>query len=383
MRTGRPRRPPQIGGMAKPARSSAARRDDQPGGMARPARPRRDDQPGGMARPARPRRDDQPGRTPRPGRAVPLQRKTSTSITNKWGSVARRGARALGQAPGDGPSASEVWRETVARAGGADASAEPWLPDETWIADPLPVDEPAPRPHQDRPVAKGPQPRDLAGKDGVASPGGRRRNVPRPVVDELAAAAAPGRGGKLAARIADATYAYERERYQDAQRILRSIADEVPGSAAARELYGLVLYRTGQWSRAVAQLEAYRQLSGSFDQHPVLADCYRALHRYGNAEAIWEELKGASPSGDLVAEGRIVAAGCRADQGDLAGAIAVLDRAGRRVSHPQGRHLRQWYALADLHERAGDLPRARELFLRVAAVDPDAFDVRQRVRALR
>jgi tetratricopeptide (TPR) repeat protein len=203
------------------------------------------------------------------------------------------------------------------------------------------------------------------------------------VVDELSAAAGPQRGGKLAARMADATYAFERERYQDARRILRTLADEVPASAAVRELYGLALYRTGQWIQAARQLETYRQLSGSFDQHPVLADTYRALGRYDDAEAIWNELREASPSGELVAEGRIVAAGCRADQGDLAGAIALLERAERRVNRPQERHLRQWYALADLYERAGDVPRARDLFTRVAAADPDAFDVRQRLRSLR
>ncbi len=374
-------------------RTSRPRLDPKPGGMARPARPtplRRDDQTAGSARPARAGRDDRPDDRARSARTTPLRRTPPASVTQKWGSVARRGARVLGEAPGEGPSASDVWRDAVARAAGAGGNGpgeETWVPDETWTEDPPAADD---EPSADRQTkrgsaATGPQPRDLAsGKEGIATPGGgRRRNVPRPVVDELAAAAGPDRGGKLAARIADATYAYERERYQDARRILRSITDEVPGSAAVRELYGLVLYRTGQWTQAVGHLEAYRQLSGSLDQHPVLADCYRALRHYESAEAIWEELKAASPSGDLVAEGRIVAAGCRADQGDLAGAIAILERAGRRVSHPQDRHLRQWYALADLHERAGDLPRARELFVRVAAVDPDAFDVRQRVRALR
>jgi tetratricopeptide (TPR) repeat protein len=297
----------------------------------------------------------------------------------------------LGQAPGEGPSASEVWRDAVARAAGsgegaAARAAETWVPEETWIEDPIQEeDEPRPRSRQAK-KSPGQQagPRDLAtGKEGIASPGGRRRTVPKPVVEELSAAAGPDRGGKLAARIADATYAYERERYQDARRILRALADEVPGSAAVRELYGLVLYRTGQWAQAARQLEAYRQLSGSYDQHPVLADCYRALRRYDDAEAIWDELREASPSGDLVAEGRIVAAGCRADQGDLAGAIALLERSARRVSHPQDRHVRQWYALADLYERAGDMPRARQFFGRVATVDPDAFDVRQRLKALR
>lgn len=229
-----------------------------------------------------------------------------------------------------------------------------------------------------------PQPRDWStGRDGVAAPGGRRRNVPRPVVDELEAVAGPLRGSKLATRIADATYAYERERYQEARRILRTLVESAPNSPAVRELNGLVLYRTGQWAAAAKELERYRELTGSYDQHPVLADCYRALRRYEEAEDLWQDLREASPSGDLVAEGRIVAAGSRADQGDLTGAINLLEKALRRVNHPQERHLRQWYALADLYERAGDLPRARDLFNRIASADPEAFDVRSRLRSLR
>ncbi len=289
------------------------------------------------------------------------------------------------------PSASELWRQAVERAG---APVTEWVPEEIWVPEEAEPGEVtggtdtsgagaagAPRSSVTRATAG--RPRDLATREGTAAPGGRRRKVPRPVVDELSAAAGPDRGAKLAARIADATYAYERDRFAEARRILRPLSEEVPASAAVRELLGLVLYRTGQWVQAVKQLEAYKSLSGSFDQHPVLADCYRALHRYDDAEALWEELRASSPSGDLVAEGRIVAAGCRADQGDLAGAIALLEAGVRRVKHPQDRHLRQWYALADLYERAGDVPRARDLFSRIARADPEAFDVRQRVRALR
>jgi hypothetical protein len=40
------------------------------------------------------------------------------------------------------------------------------------------------------------------------------------------------------------------------------------------------------------------------------------------------------------------------------------------------------YALADLYERAGDVPQARELFSRVAASEPDFVDVQERLHAL-
>jgi tetratricopeptide (TPR) repeat protein len=269
----------------------------------------------------------------------------------------------------------------VARADTEKGQPTVWEPEETWIEEA--AEEPVPPPpklHDDRTNRS----RDLAmGRDGVPSPGGQRRKVPRPVVDELSAVAGDARGAKLAHRLADASYAYERERYQEARRILKPLVEEVPGSAAARELYGLVLYRSGQWAPAAKELEEFRHLTGSFDQHPVLADCYRAVHRYEDADQVWEDLRRASPNGDLVAEGRIVAAGCLADQGDLRGAISLLEKTARRVARPADRHLRQWYALADLYERAGDMPRARELFGRVASADPDAFDVRARLQALR
>jgi Tetratricopeptide repeat len=44
--------------------------------------------------------------------------------------------------------------------------------------------------------------------------------------------------------------------------------------------------------------------------------------------------------------------------------------------------LRLWYALADLYERAGDVPRARELFTRVAKHAPDMADIESRIRNL-
>ncbi len=316
--------------------------------------------------------------------------------------MARRGARSLTAGTDTGYSASDLWRQAVARAEGTQAGEQrrDWTPDETWIEEPL-VDQPREggngrpaRSAASAPVEPASRPRRSAvadrGHEGgagkaAAGPSGaaHRRKVPKPVVNELEAAAGEARGAKLAHRMADATSAYEKERYQEARRILKGLAEEVPDVPAVRELYGLVLYRLGQWSAAAKQLETFNLLTGSFDQHPVLSDCYRALGRFEDADAVWALLREASPSGDLVAEGRIVAAGCRADQGDLEGAITLLEKSSRRVGRPQDRHLRQWYALADLYERAGDVPRARDLFARVDAADPDAFDVRARLRSLR
>lgn len=214
--------------------------------------------------------------------------------------------------------------------------------------------------------------------------GRRREDKPLPpgLQAELAGAAGQQRAGKLHDRLAVAVQAYDRDRYQEARRLLRALADEAPTAPAVRELLGLTHYRLGNWRAAIKELEAFHALTDSHDQHPVLADCYRALHQPARALQVWEQLRQASPGVELVAEGRIVAAGALADRDDLAGAIALLTATRLDVKNPKLHHLRQWYALADLYERAGELPRARELFGRILHHDPEFFDVADRRRAL-
>lgn len=189
------------------------------------------------------------------------------------------------------------------------------------------------------------------------------------------------RAARLEERLSDAATAYAAERYPDARRILAPIAEEVPDLAEVRELYGLTLYRLGRWRDAASQLQAFVDLTGgSTEQHPVLADCRRALGQYGKVDELWEELRSASPSGALVVEGRIVAAGALADQGKLAEAIALLGKGFRLPKRPMDHHLRRAYALADLYERAGDVPQARALFTQIARLEPDYLDAAERSR---
>ncbi|MFN0092812.1 MAG: tetratricopeptide repeat protein [Acidimicrobiales bacterium] len=193
----------------------------------------------------------------------------------------------------------------------------------------------------------------------------------------------PERSMRLAAKLKEAAKAFEREQYLDARRVLRPLVERAPGAAAVRELAGLVAYRLGRWREAIVELEAFRQLSGSTEQNPVLADCYRAVREWDTADELWEELRAASPSAELVTEGRIVAAGGLADRGRLEEAVALLEQGLPRPKAPRPHHLRRFYALADLYERVGDMARARQLFERTAAVDPDFADVTSRLDALR
>ncbi|MEZ5178918.1 MAG: tetratricopeptide repeat protein [Acidimicrobiales bacterium] len=190
------------------------------------------------------------------------------------------------------------------------------------------------------------------------------------------------RGARANDRLRDAAHAFERERFEESRSLLRPIAEAAPQASSVRELLGLTYYRLGRWKDAVRELEAFRQQTGSTEQHPVLADCYRALGRRRDVEELWDELRDSSPAADLVAEGRIVMAGSLADEGKLEPAIALLEKAQRSVKRPGVHHLRQAYVLADLYERAGDVTRARELFRWVAGHEPDFVDAAERAAAL-
>ncbi|HKN40633.1 MAG TPA: hypothetical protein VJ622_05370 [Acidimicrobiia bacterium] len=218
--------------------------------------------------------------------------------------------------------------------------------------------------------------RDQAGKGKgarkAAAAGPPAAQRPRPVRD----------GGRLQEAIIRGARALDRGYEREALRILRPYREPHPDSANLRELLGLTYYRLGRWSLAQKELEAFVALTGSTEQHPVLMDCARALGRFQRVQTLWEELRAASPAAEVVTEGRIVAAGALADRGLLDEAIKVLERAPANPRRILPHHLRLWYALADLQERAGDLPAARALFRKVSAQDPAFVDVAERLAAL-
>jgi tetratricopeptide (TPR) repeat protein len=149
------------------------------------------------------------------------------------------------------------------------------------------------------------------------------------------------------------------------------------------ELHGLILYRLGRWRSAGKELREFHALTGSYDQHPVIADCERAMGHRDKVRALWDELRRAGVDREVLVEGRLVMAGTLADENNFEEAIELLRPEGKLRRNPDLAHLRQWYALADLYERAGDLSRARELFARVAQIAPDVLDAPERLAALR
>ena len=219
---------------------------------------------------------------------------------------------------------------------------------------------------------------------------GPRRRAPLPAAPypasdpevELVRALGARWGPVAVRRFEEAARAFRAERFREALPLLSRLSRDAPQVADVRELHGLVLYRLGRFRDAMTELEAFRELSGSVEQHPVLADCHRALGNTADVRALWLELGAASPSAALMTEGRIVLAGSKADRGELRAAIGVLERGMRLPARPQPHHLRRAYALADLYERSGRSPRARELFRWVESHDPRLADVSDRVRSL-
>jgi hypothetical protein len=308
------------------------------------------------------------------------------SQAKKWGNVARRGAREVTARNAEGEQRTEHFSDDQDRR----RTAPPSRPT-PWVRTDGSHDE-----WEDSP-AKGRGRKPAAGKGGSAgtasasttalSTQSSRKSLPPEMAAEIrnAADVATALHRERLVERAEAAYgAYDRGRFIDALRAIKPVAEETPGVAAVRELAGLSAYRANKWREALKHLQAFAALTDSAEHLPILMDCQRALHKPKKVADLWTELRQSSPEPDVLAEGRIVAAASLADSGDLQGAISMLATAGaaKALRNPSNRHIRQWYLLADLYERAGDVPKARELFERVLRVDREAYDVSDRLAGL-
>lgn len=175
---------------------------------------------------------------------------------------------------------------------------------------------------------------------------------------------------------------FEQERFNDARVTLKPLREQITGIPDIHELYGLALYRLGHWHDAVEELETFRDVGSTVEQHPVLMDCHRALGNWADVDELWDELGSTSPRPDLVVEGRIVVASSYADRGNLDKALRVLEKGWKAPKNPELHHLRRAYALADLMDRSGAVPRSRKLFAWIAQHEPNFGDAAERAESL-
>ncbi|MGA0064075.1 MAG: tetratricopeptide repeat protein [Ilumatobacteraceae bacterium] len=190
------------------------------------------------------------------------------------------------------------------------------------------------------------------------------------------------RAAAVGAKLSRALECYDAERWGEARRLVAPLLTDLRSIPEVNVLAGRLAYRLGRWDEAAEFLEAGRGDDRSDATNlPVLIDCYRALRRYEKVDQLWEELRLLSPSPDILAEGRVSTAMSYADRGELMTAIRIMTH-GTPPARPLPHHLLEWYVLGDLHDRAGDTVTAQRLFQRVAAVDPDYFDVTDRLAEL-
>ena len=206
-------------------------------------------------------------------------------------------------------------------------------------------------------------------------------HLAKEVVEELRATARPGKGEILVKVFADAVTAFAAGDYVEAIRLGEQSKHMALRAVGPREFLGLAYYSAGKFPEAARELAAFRRLSGSTDQNPVLADCYRAMGKPDKAIEYCNEVLPSSPP-DIYFEANIVAAGALTDQGRIDEAIARLERLELRPEVAEAYHVRAWYVLADLLERKGRFTQAREWFEAAAAADPEGTDADERALRL-
>ena len=202
------------------------------------------------------------------------------------------------------------------------------------------------------------------------------------LVRELKDTARPGKGEILVKVFADAAAAFQAGDIEEATKLADQAKHIALRSATVRELLGLAHYHAGRYKEAASELAAFRRLSGTTEQNPVIADSYRALGRPEKAVEICDEIEFKKVEPAVTFEGQIVASGALADMGRLDEAIARLERLTLRPPVAEEHHMRAWYALASLLEKKGRFSQAKEWFEAVASADPDLTDADERLKKL-
>ena len=405
-RPSRPRRDDSSSGRTESrGPSRAPRRDDSGGGRPRAARPegwrtegdrparapRRDD-----ARPSRPRRDDAraprrddaraPRRDDRPSGPRPSRPRTEGDRpSGQWQSRPRpandrtsRGGPKGPRRDSDKPARPQTAKERKSlevkrRTGGRRTTDAPTGAanhvDEQWI------DEGSVMPARAQKRAR---------TDVKVSRGGTKAvKAMSPVVSEFEKSFGSTGSAKYLRRYEVALQAFEEHRYTEARIILTPLARECSDVGAVRELHALCLYREESWHKAIIEFEAVIEMdSTNIFNHAVLADCHRAVGEHDRVDELWTALRAASPNPELLAEGRIVYAGSLAERGHVEDAILVMTKVAAAPKKVREYHMREWYVLANLLDKSGDVVKARKVFEQIAAVDVAFADVAERLSTL-
>lgn len=153
--------------------------------------------------------------------------------------------------------------------------------------------------------------------------------------------------------------------------------------AAIREAVGIAAYRCGDWAQALAELRAARRMGSKSTLLPLIADCERGVGRPERAIELTRSPEAAALTGDDADELRIVAAGARADLGQLEQALAVLSSPAPDPARSGQTAARLFYAYAEALLALGRNDEALQWFLNAASADVDGVtDAEERIGEL-
>jgi tetratricopeptide (TPR) repeat protein len=153
--------------------------------------------------------------------------------------------------------------------------------------------------------------------------------------------------------------------------------------AVVREAVGIAAYECGDWAQALAELRAARRMGSKSPLLPLIVDCERGLGRPERALELARGPEAAQLSGDEADELRIVAAGARADLGQLEQALTVLSTPQLDPARVGTIPARLFYAYAETLLALDRGDEALQWFLRAATADVDGVtDAEDRVSEL-
>ncbi|MFM8944010.1 MAG: tetratricopeptide repeat protein [Actinomycetota bacterium] len=207
--------------------------------------------------------------------------------------------------------------------------------------------------------------------------------LPNDVIAELRRSSRPGRDEQAISRLERAVALLQRDDASGAVTEALKAKDFAPRSGAVREVLGLALYGRERYREALAEMQAYRRMTGRLDQNHIIADCFRAVGQPERAIPLAEEaLAGQKVPLAARVEVVVVAASALADMRRFDQALGMLRRI--RTSEDVGgpETIRVWYVTGDIMERAGRRDEAEREFRKIMRHDPSAYDVAERLAAL-
>lgn len=167
-------------------------------------------------------------------------------------------------------------------------------------------------------------------------------------------------------------------------KVARRLAARLP---IVRAAVAETAYAAGDYRAALTDYRALRRMSGGDEYLPVIADCERAIGKPEEALRIAREATAGRLDAATAVEMCMVEAGARADMGQQAEALRLLERKIRETQHARAVNdtskARLRYAYADLLVSRGEQEQARDWFAAAAKLDRDGVtDADDRVAEL-